>query len=76
MYWLQFIISAAIIVLAGTHLTVCADRISDKLQLGKFWVGIILLGIATSLPEAITSLTAIISLQAVTQLGTSSPVSV
>ena len=64
MYWLEFFISAAIIILAGIRLTVCADKLSDELQIGKVWIGIILLGITTSLPEAITSLTAIISLRA------------
>ena len=64
MYWFEFFISAVIIVIAGIRLTVCADKLSDQLQFGKVWVGIILLGVATSLPEAITSLTAIISLQA------------
>ncbi|MCK5177899.1 MAG: hypothetical protein KAR32_00075, partial [Candidatus Omnitrophica bacterium] len=64
MCWLEFFISAIIIILAGIRLTVCADKLSDQLQFGKVWVGIILLGVATSLPEAITSLTAIISLQA------------
>ncbi len=64
MYWIEFFISAAIIIFAGMRITVCADKIGDELKLGKVWIGIILLGIATSLPEAITSLTAIISLQA------------
>ena len=64
MYWLEFFIGAVIIIFAGIRLTVCADKLSDELQFGKVWVGIILLGVATSLPEAITSLTAVISLRA------------
>ena len=64
MYWFEFFASAAVIIFAGTRLTVCADRIGDELHIGKVWIGVILLGVATSLPEAITSLTAIISLQA------------
>ncbi len=64
MYWIEFLISATIIILAGARLTVCADKISDHFQIGKVWIGIVLLGIATSLPEAIASLTAIISLNA------------
>ena len=64
MYWLEFFISAVIIILAGIRLTVCADKLSDELQFGKVWTGIILLGVATSLPEAVTSLTAILSLRA------------
>jgi len=64
MYWIEFLISAAIIVAAGIRLTVCADMLSDQMQFGKVWVGIILLGIVTSLPEAMASLTAIFSLDA------------
>ncbi len=64
MCWLEFFISAVIIIIAGIRLTVYADKLSDELHFGKVWVGIILLGVATSLPEAITSLTAVLSLQA------------
>jgi len=63
MLWFEFILSATIIVAAGTRLTVCADKLSDRLQLGKVWIGVVLLGLVTSLPEAITSLTAVISLR-------------
>jgi len=64
MYWFEFFISAAIIIFAGIRLTIYADKLSDELQLGKVWVGIVLLGLVTSLPEAIASLTAIVSLHA------------
>lgn len=64
MYWLEFFISAVVIVLAGTTLTVCADKLSDRLRLGKVWIGVVLLGVVTSLPEAVASLTAIVSLRA------------
>ena len=64
MHWLEFFISAGIIVFAGIRLTVYADKLSDKLQLGKVWIGIVLLGLVTSLPEAITSLVSIVSLGA------------
>jgi len=64
MYWIEFIFSAAVIVFAGIRLTFYADKLSDHLKIGKVWVGIILLGLVTSLPEAITSLIAVISLGA------------
>jgi len=64
-HWLQFIISAVIIIFAGIRLTVLADKLSDELQLSKVWIGVCLLGLVTSLPEAITSLVSIVSLQAV-----------
>lgn len=64
MLYIQFFMSAALIVAAGVRLTTRADALSDRLKLGKVWVGIVLLGIITSLPEAVASLTAVISLQA------------
>jgi len=64
MYWFEFLISAVIIVFAGIRLTVYADKLSDELRLGKVWVGIVLLGLVTSLPEAVTSLISIVSLNA------------
>lgn len=64
MYWLQFIISSAVIIAAGVHLTKYADRLSAQLKLGKAMVGVILLGFITSLPEAITCIVAVFSLNA------------
>lgn len=64
MIWLKFIISAAVIVLAGIRLTKYTDYLSDALNLGKLWIGAVLLGIITSLPEAVTSFIAIVTLDA------------
>jgi len=64
MIWVQFIISAVVIVIAGVRLTTFSDKLSDQLHLGKMWVGIVLLGLVTSLPEAISSLVAIVYLDA------------
>ncbi len=64
MYWIEFTISSALIIAAGVHLTQYADRLSDALKLGKLWIGIVLLGLVTSLPEAITCIAAIIKLGA------------
>lgn len=64
MIWLQFIISSALIVLSATRLTTYADILGDRLHVGKVWIGVILLGLVTSLPEAVTSLTAVVSLKA------------
>ncbi|MDP8212268.1 MAG: hypothetical protein P9X22_03125 [Candidatus Zapsychrus exili] len=63
--WLQFLVSAVLIVLSGKRLTVYADKLSDKLSIGKVWIGIILLGMVTSFPEGVTSLVAVVSLNAV-----------
>ncbi|VAX38077.1 hypothetical protein MNBD_UNCLBAC01-1343 [hydrothermal vent metagenome] len=64
MIWLKFLISAAIIVWAGIRLTYYVDQLSDRLQLGKVWLGVVLLGFITSLPEVISSLSAVIFLNA------------
>ncbi len=52
------------IVISGVRLTRYADKLSDQIQLGKVWVGIMLLGLVTSLPELVTSLIAVISIGA------------
>ncbi|MCA9400278.1 MAG: sodium:calcium antiporter [Candidatus Omnitrophica bacterium] len=55
MHWIIFLISTILIIASGVRLTKYADLLSDRLQLGKLWLGIVLLGFVTSLPEAITS---------------------
>ena len=64
MVWLQFIFSSLLIIIAGVRLTTFADILGDRLNVGKVWIGIILLGIVTSLPEAVSSLTAAVALDA------------
>jgi cation:H+ antiporter len=64
MLLIEFVISAAIIVFAGSRLTINADILSDRFQIQKAWIGVVLLGMVTSLPEAITSLYAVVSLGA------------
>ena len=61
MYWLPFLISAGIIIFSGVRLTTYADQLGDHLKFGKIWIGIILLGFVTSLPELVTSLVSVIS---------------
>ncbi len=64
MVWLEFLISAGILIYAGTKLTVYADLLSDRFALSKVWIGVMLLAFVTSLPEAGTSLAAVVSLGA------------
>jgi len=52
--WIKFAISAAVIILAGTRLAGNARNITAFLGLGTIWGGIILLPLATSLPELVT----------------------
>jgi cation:H+ antiporter len=52
-----FAAAAAVVWTAGTRLALYADAISDRTKLSKAFIGLILLGIATSLPEIITTIT-------------------
>ena len=56
---LQFVVSAAVIVIAGTYLTRYADAIADLTGLGRLLVGSILLAGATFLPELSVDLSAV-----------------
>ncbi len=59
MVWLQFTVAALLIIIAGTKLTRSADVIGGALGLGAGWAGVLLLPLATSLPELVTSLRAV-----------------
>ncbi|WPU66572.1 sodium:calcium antiporter [Peredibacter starrii] len=56
---LQFGISALVIVIAGTFLVKFADKISEVTNLGRLFVGSILLAGATSLPEFLVDVSAV-----------------
>lgn len=55
----QFILSAAVIIAAGSFLTKFADKIADVTGWGKMFVGGLLLAGATSLPELMVDLKAV-----------------
>lgn len=57
--WLEFVVSAAVVVAAGVKLTHFANAFSDRTGIGKGFIGVMLLGAATSLPEVITSVSAV-----------------
>jgi len=56
--WAIFLVSAAVIVVAGTKLSQFGDRIADLTGLGRFWIGVVLMAVATSLPEVFTTISA------------------
>lgn len=56
---LLFVMSAAVVVVAGTVLTRTADVIAEHTGLGRLWIGVILLATATSLPELATDIAAV-----------------
>lgn len=57
--WLQLIVCAAIIVIAGSRLAGSAAIISKRIGVGTAWAGVLLLPLATSLPELVTTLGAV-----------------
>lgn len=58
MPWVVFVLSATVIVLAGTKLSQYGDRLADLTGLGRLWIGVVLMAAATSLPEVFTTMSA------------------
>ena len=58
MIWIQFLVIALVIVLAGTRLARYGDVLGEKSGLGASWIGLVLLAATTSLPELFTGLSA------------------
>jgi cation:H+ antiporter len=54
MIWVQFAITAGVIVLAGVRLARYGDVLGEKSGLGRSWIGVVLLAATTSLPELFT----------------------
>jgi len=59
MVWVEFLISAAIITFASMQLAKYGDVIGLRTKLGGAFAGTLLLASATSLPELITTITAV-----------------
>ncbi len=59
MVWLQFIITSAVIVYAATQLAKYGDVIALRTRLGGMFVGTLLLAGVTSLPEVLTTISAV-----------------
>jgi len=56
--WFQFLVLTALIVYAGINLARYGDYIAAHTKLGRIWVGVLLLAVATSLPELINGISA------------------
>lgn len=56
MVWIQFIVSAAVVVVAAIKLAEYGDAISVRTRLGGMFIGTLLMAGATSLPELLTML--------------------
>jgi cation:H+ antiporter len=57
--WLKLVACFAIILFAGTRLARYGDAIAEKTGLGRLWVGLIFLGLITSMPELATGVSAV-----------------
>jgi cation:H+ antiporter len=61
LFWILFLFSALVIFFAGTRLSRYGDRIATETGLGGEFIGLILLGTITSLPELAVSATSILA---------------
>ncbi|MBU1062219.1 MAG: hypothetical protein KJ952_05860 [Candidatus Omnitrophica bacterium] len=59
--WLKFFICSCVLIIASYKLCKYGDYISSRFNLSRLFIGAILLATATSLPEFVTSLGAIVS---------------
>ena len=57
--WAQFFGCLVLVGYAGVKLTVYGDAIADKTGLGGNWIGFLLIGIVTSVPELASGISAI-----------------
>jgi len=56
---LVFLVSAGFVVLAGMGLARFGDDLAEATGWGKLWVGTLLVGIATSLPEVVVNISSV-----------------
>lgn len=57
--WLETAICAGVILYAGSQLSLYGDVIADRTGLSKGWIGLVLLATITSLPELVSSISAV-----------------
>ncbi len=57
--WLQFVLCAALIGIAGYHLSRYGDAIAQRTALSGSWIGLALLATVTPLPEPATGITSV-----------------
>lgn len=57
--WLEFAAAAVAIMLVGERLSIYADALAERLGVSRGFIGVVLLGAVTSLPELITTVASI-----------------
>lgn len=59
MIWFKFVLCLAIILFAGAKLARYGDVIAEKTGLGRIWIGLLLIAVITTMPELVTSVSAV-----------------
>lgn len=62
--WIKFIICTVLILLAGKRVAKYGDVIAEKTGLGGLWIGVVLVAVATSLPELFTGIGSVVFVNA------------
>jgi cation:H+ antiporter len=57
--WLGFVVCSSVIIYSGTRLSKYGDIIAEKTGLGGAWIGVVLMGFVTSLPELVTGISSV-----------------
>ena len=57
--WLLFGVSVGLVLYGGVQLTRSGDMIAEKTGIGRAWIGLVIISFATTLPELVTSVSAI-----------------
>jgi cation:H+ antiporter len=57
--WLLFFAAAAVIIVAGSALAICAEVIVRRTDLNALWFGAVAVALVTSLPELVTAISAV-----------------
>lgn len=60
MLWLLFGSSVVLVLFGGVRLTHSGDMIAEKTGIGRAWIGLVIISFATTLPELVTSVSAIL----------------
>jgi cation:H+ antiporter len=57
--WLKFAACVVVILFSGTRLAQYGDAIAERTGLGRIWIGLVAIAIVTSIPELVTSISAV-----------------
>lgn len=55
----EMVLAGLAVVMSGARLTLLADEVGERLNLGRAWIGMLLLATVTSLPEVATGISSV-----------------